>query len=113
MNPEVSGGGQLMDQGMHVLDLARWFLGDFSEVYGLLQTGFWDIAPVEDNAFVLLRTGRGETAQIHVSWTQWKNLFSFEIFGRDGYIVVEGLGGSYGLEKAVLGKRAFLKPFLN
>ncbi|MFC2032874.1 hypothetical protein ACFLUS_05960 [Chloroflexota bacterium] len=45
MNPEVSGGGQLMDQGMHVLDLVRWFLGDFSEAFGLLQTGFWDIAP--------------------------------------------------------------------
>ena len=111
MNPEISGGGQLMDQGMHALDLVRWFLGDFTEAFGFLQTAFWDIAPLEDNAFALLRTENRKVASIHVSWTQWRNLFSFEILGQDGYITVEGLGGSYGVEKAILGKRAFLKPF--
>jgi len=110
-DPEISGGGQLMDQGMHALDLSRWFLGDFAEVFGSLQTAFWDVAPLEDNAFCLLRTEGGQTASIHVSWTQWKNLFSFELFGRNGYIIVQGLGGSYGTEQAILGKRAFLEPF--
>lgn len=110
-DPEIAGGGQLMDQGMHALDLSRWFLGDFSEVTGFLSTSFWDMKPLEDNAFVLLRTEKGQVASIHASWTQWKNLFSFELFGRDGYILVEGLGGSYGTERAVLGKRAFLEPF--
>jgi predicted dehydrogenase len=108
---KISGGGQLMDQGMHVIDLSRWFLGDFDEVSGFLQTSYWHIAPLEDNAFCLLRTKTGKVASIHVSWTQWKNLFRFEIFGKDGYITVEGLGGSYGVEKAVLGKRNFLHPF--
>jgi predicted dehydrogenase len=111
MNPEVSGGGQLMDQGMHVVDLGRWFLGDFTRICGLTATSFWDIAPLEDNAFVLLQTDKGQTVQFHVSWTEWKNRFSFEICGTDGYITVEGLGGSYGTERAVLGKRAFLDPF--
>jgi len=111
MNPEISGGGQLMDQGMHALDLARWFLGDFSEVFGMLETAYWDIAPIEDNAFVLLRTEKGQVASLHASWSEWKNLFSFEIFGKDGYATVEGLGGSYGVEKAIIGKRAFLMPF--
>jgi len=110
-NVEISGGGQLMDQGMHVIDLSRWFLGDFTDVTGFLQTAYWDIAPLEDNAFCLLRTKIGQVASIHVSWTQWKNLFRFEIFGKGGYITIEGLGGSYGVEKAILGKRAFLKPF--
>ncbi len=110
MNPEISGGGQMMDQGMHVLDLARWFLGDFDSVFGSLQTSFYNI-PVEDNAFALLRTRTGQVAFIHVSWTQWKNLFSFEVFGQDGYISVEGLGGSYGTEKLIKGKRAPLEPF--
>lgn len=110
-DPEISSGGQLMDQGMHALDLSRWFLGDFTEVFGSLQTAFWDIAPLEDNAFCLLRTEKGQTASIHVSWTQWKNLFSFELFGKDGYITVQGLGGSYGTEQAILGKRDFLEPF--
>ena len=110
-NLEISGGGQLMDQGMHALDLSRWFTGEFSEAFGFLSTSFWDIAPLEDNAFALFRSEKGQIASIHVSWTQWKNLFSFELFGRDGYITVEGLGGGYGTERASLGKRAFLEPF--
>jgi len=110
MNSEISGGGQVMDQGMHILDLARWFLGDFDSVFGSLQTEFWD-SSVEDNAFILLHTKRGQVASIHVSWTQWKNLFSFEVFGKDGYIIVEGLGGSYGTEKLMLGKRSLEEPF--
>lgn len=110
-NPEISGGGQLMDQGMHALDLSRWFLGQPSEAFGFLSTSFWDIAPLEDNAFCLFRTDKGQIASIHVTWTQWKNLFSFELFGRDGYIIVQGLGGGYGTEEAILGKRAFLEPF--
>jgi predicted dehydrogenase len=110
-DPQMSGGGQLMDQGVHGLDLARYFLGDFSEVFGFLQTAFWDVAPLEDNAFALLRTNKRQVASLHVSWTQWKNLFSLEIFGHDGYILVEGLGGSYGVEKIAFGQRDFSKPF--
>ena len=108
---EISGGGELMDQGLHVLDLSRWFLGDFATVFGLLSTSFWPIAPLEDNVFALLSTERGQIASLHVSWTQWRNLFSFELFGRDGYVVVEGLGGSYGTERVTQGKRAFNEPF--
>lgn len=52
-------------------------------------------------------------ASIHASLTQWKNLFSFEVYGKDGYITVEGLGGGYGTEKAIMGKRDFSKPFSN
>ncbi len=100
-----------MDQGMHILDLTRWFLGRIAEATGFLSTAFWQISPLEDNAFCLLRTESGQIANIHVSWTQWKNLFSFEIFGQNGYIIVDGLGGSYGVEKAILGKRDFSKPF--
>jgi len=107
----VSGGGQLMDQGIHALDLFRWFAGDFAEVFGFLATGFWDVAPLEDNVFALLRTARGQVASLHASWTQWKPLFSLEIFGHDGYITVEGLGGAYGTERAILGRRDFQAPF--
>lgn len=109
-NHETSGGGQLMDQGMHVIDLSRWFLGDFSEAVGFASTMFWNTS-VEDNAFVLLSTKERQIASLHLSWTQWKNLFSFEIFGKEGYVIVEGLGGSYGVEKVMLGKRDFAKPF--
>lgn len=96
--PEVSGGGELIDQGSHLIDLSRWFLGDFTEVFGFAPTYFWNVS-VDDNCFVGLRTATGAVAWLHASWTEWKNLFSFEIFGRDGKLQIEGLGGSYGTEK--------------
>ncbi len=110
-NPEIVSGGQLMEQGIHVVDLARWFLGEFSQVTAFVETNFWNIKPLEDNAFALYRTATGTAASIHSSLTQWKNLFSFELFGRDGYITVEGLGGGYGTERVALGKRDFIAPF--
>lgn len=97
-DPAKSGGGELIDQGVHVIDLARWFLGDFPKVDGFAATYFWDM-PVDDNAFLLLRTDREQTAFIHVSCTEWKNLFSFEIYGRTGKLQIDGLGGSYGTER--------------
>jgi len=99
--PEISGGGELIDQGMHLIDLARWFLGEFVEHQGSIATYFWDM-PVEDNGFLLLRTGTGRTAFLHASCTEWKNLFSFEIYGRTGKLEINGLGGSYGTERLAL-----------
>ena len=96
--PELSGGGELLDQGVHLIDLARWFLGDFDTVQGHVATYFWDM-PVEDNGFLLLRTAGGQTASLHASWTEWKNTFSFEIYGRAGKLEISGLGGSYGTER--------------
>ena len=97
-DPSLSGGGELIDQGVHLIDLAGWFLGDFPRVEGHVATYFWDM-PVEDNAFLSLRTASGQTAWLHVSCSEWKNLFSFEIYGRAGKLHIEGLGGSYGVER--------------
>ncbi|MBF0143020.1 MAG: Gfo/Idh/MocA family oxidoreductase [Magnetococcales bacterium] len=96
--PEISGGGELIDQGSHLIDLSRWFLGEFSVVQGHLDTAFWSM-PVEDNCFLSLRTATGRTAWLHASWSEWKNLFCFEIYGRTGKLQIDGLGGSYGLER--------------
>ena len=97
-NPDISGGGELLDQGVHLIDLARWFAGDFAEIDGDVATYFWDM-PVEDNGFMHLTTRSGQIAWLHASCTEWKNLFSFEIFCRDGKLHIEGLGGSYGVER--------------
>ncbi|MHB1421624.1 MAG: Gfo/Idh/MocA family protein [Gemmataceae bacterium] len=97
-DPAIAGGGELLDQGVHLIDLSRWFLGDFVDVWGQTTTYFWKM-PVEDNGFLCLRTAGGQTAWLHASCTEWKNLFSFEIFGRDGKLQVDGLGGSYGVER--------------
>ena len=97
-DPKLSGGGELIDQGIHLIDLAGWFLGHFTKVGGQAPTYFWNM-PVDDNAFLNLRTAKGQTAWLHVSCTEWKNLFSFEIYGRHTKLHIEGLGGSYGVEK--------------
>jgi predicted dehydrogenase len=99
-DPKLSGGGELIDQGVHLIDLASWFLGDFPTVEGHAATYFWDMK-VDDNAFLSLRTKAGQTAWLHVSCTEWKNMFSLEIYGRDGKLSLDGLGGSYGPERLI------------
>lgn len=96
-DPKIAGGGELLDQGVHLIDLSRWFAGDFSQVNGHVGTYFWDM-PVEDNGFMLLKTPQKQVAFLAVSCTDWKNIFSFELFGRDGKLQIDGLGGSYGPE---------------
>ena len=97
-DPKLSGGGELIDQGPHLVDLSRWFLGDFSMVQGFAHTFYWNMA-VDDNGFMLLKTPKQQVAFLHASCTEWKNLFSMEIYGKGGKLDLSGLGGSYGLEK--------------
>jgi predicted dehydrogenase len=98
-DPEKSGGGELIDQGVHLIDLARWFLGgEFVDVAGRVETYFWQM-PVDDNAFLTLGTAKKQVAHLQVSCTEWKNLFSLEIYARHAKLHWEGLGGSYGAER--------------
>jgi predicted dehydrogenase len=97
-DPRLSGGGELIDQGVHLIDLAGIFLGEFTRIEGHAATYFWKM-PVDDNAFVSLRNSAGQTAWLHVSSSEWKNLFSLEIYGRNAKLHWEGLGGSYGVER--------------
>jgi predicted dehydrogenase len=97
-DPVLSGGGELIDQGPHLIDLSRWFLGEITGVQGFAHTYFWDM-PVDDNGFMLLKTAKKQAAFLHASCTEWKNLFSMEIYGKLGKLDLSGLGGSYGVEK--------------
>lgn len=98
--PELSGGGELVDQGMHLLDLVHWLAGPLPLHSALLRTQFWD-AEVEDNAALILGSADDRVsawALLHASWTEWKNTFSIEIYCRHAKIQVDGLGRSYGPE---------------
>jgi predicted dehydrogenase len=100
-DPARSGGGELIDQGMHLLDLSHWLAGPLPLHSALLRTSFWD-APVEDNAALILGEPEGRTApwaMLHVSWTEWKNLFSLEIYCRHAKLAVDGLVRSYGAQQ--------------
>ena len=106
---EIAGGGILLDQGIHMLDLCRFFCGDFDEVQSLVTTSFWKI-PVEDNAFAILRNADGQVALIHSSATQWKHRFSLEICLEGGYINLGGILSStrsYGDETLSFAKKQF------
>jgi predicted dehydrogenase len=102
-NRAISGGGELIDQGVHLIDLSRWMLGELSFEYGAVPTYFWN-TKVEDNCFLALRGKQGEMAWLHATWTEWKNTFTFEIVGRDGKLTIDGLGGSYGTERLTFHK---------
>jgi predicted dehydrogenase len=103
-DPVISGGGELIDQGPHLIDLSRWYLGkEFVSIVGFAPTYFWKM-PVDDNGFMMLKTNSGEVAFLHVSCTEWKNTFSLEIYCKYGKLEISGLGGSYGTEKLTLYK---------
>ena len=105
MNKNISGGGELIDQGSHLIDLSRFFMGSFTKIYPVLRNFFWkNTSKVEDNAFLTLSTKDKKIAFLHCSCTEWKNKFSFEIFGKKGKIEISGLGRSYGQEKLILYK---------
>jgi predicted dehydrogenase len=96
--PARSGGGELVDQGMHLLDLVHWLAGPLPFHSALLRTQFWD-TPVEDNAALILGVVDDRTApwaMLHVSWTEWRNMFSLEIYCRTAKLQVDGLVRSYG-----------------
>jgi predicted dehydrogenase len=101
---ELCGGGELLDQGVHIIDLIRWYGGEIKTVFGKVETKFWEIE-VEDSASAFLTTSMGVSASFHVSWYNWKNVFSFELFGSNGYLSIQGLGGNYGVETLEIGKR--------
>jgi len=100
---KISGGGELIDKGSHLIDLSRFFLGDLKVSFSILKNYFWKIK-LEDNCFLNLENKHGSMAILHASCTEWKNKFLFEIFGQHGKIEIDGLGKSYGEEKLILYK---------
>lgn len=107
---KYSGGGILIDQGIHMLDLVRYFSNDeFSKINSYITTAFWDIE-VEDNAFVLMQSKKGVIASVHSSATQWRHKFLLEMCFEEGYLNLDGiLSGtrSYAPETLIIGKREF------
>lgn len=104
---EMAGGGILLDQGIHMVDLMRLFCGEFQEVKSFISNDFWK-HDVEDNAYALLKDTKGRIAMLNSTATQWQHKFNLEITLSQGYIELHGIlsgSKSYGEEKIVIGKR--------
>jgi len=110
---ELAGGGILLDQGIHMLDLFLYLGGDFDKVKAEISNLYWKM-DTEDNAFVILKnTQSGMSASLHSTMTQWRHLFSLEIFLEKGYMVLNGLitsSMSYGEEVLSIAKSRSAAP---
>lgn len=110
---ELAGGGILLDQGIHMLDLFLYLGGDFDKVKAEVSNLYWNL-PVEDNAFVILKDSiGGKVACLHSTMTQWRHLFSLEVFMEKGYMVLNGLitsSMSYGEEVLSIAKNRSTAP---
>lgn len=106
--PELAGGGILIDQGIHMLDLFLHLAGDFDEVQAMVQHLYWDLPGIEDNVFANLRNSKtGCCASLHSTMIQWRHLFALEVFMERGYMVLNGLktgSGTYGNEELVIAR---------
>lgn len=105
----ISGGGILLDQGIHMLDLFNYYCGGFDDVKAFISNDHWKF-PVEDNAFLILRNKERQFATLHSSATFWKHRFQIDIGLEGGYMTVEGLlskSGSYGRETLKLARKQF------
>ena len=110
-NPEMASGGQFIEQGTHAIDLYRWLFGEIVEVSCMTGVQYFQNQTLDDNGMAIFRTNSGALLSLHASLTQWKNLFSFEIIGENGYLLIEGLGASYGNEKLTFGVKDYNAPF--
>ena len=107
---KLAGGGILLDQGIHMLDLMLYLLGDFVEIKSFVENTYWKEIALEDNAFVLMKTADGKIAMVHSSANHWKHKFSLDIFMEDGYLSVNGLitsTRSYGEESITFAQKQF------
>lgn len=112
--PELAGGGILIDQGIHMLDLFLYIGGALDEVHAFVSSLYWKLPGIEDNVFAIFRNSKtGLCASLHSTMTQWRHLFSFEVFMERGYMVLNGLktpSGTYGAEKLVIAKNRTTAP---
>ncbi|MFT4927070.1 MAG: 1,5-anhydro-D-fructose reductase (1,5-anhydro-D-mannitol-forming) [Phenylobacterium sp.] len=111
---ELAGGGILFDQGIHMLDLFLHMGGQFDETHAFVSSLYWKMEGMEDNVFAIMKNSKsGMAASLHSTMTQWRHLFSLEVFLESGYMVLNGLktsSGTYGDEELTVARNRSTAP---
>lgn len=110
-DPMHAAGGQFVEQGSHLIDLYRWTIGEVSSIYCATSRVVFPNHSLDDGGMAILTFENRVTASMHTTLGQWHNRFNFEIFGDEGFLSVDGLGGSYGVETLSIGERSETGPF--
>ena len=114
VNKELAGGGILIDQGIHMLDLFNHMAGGFDEAHAFVSNLYWHLDGIEDNVFAIFKNSEtGVAASLHSTMTQWRHMFSLEVFLDAGYMVLNGLktsSGTYGEEILTIAKNRSKAP---
>lgn len=111
---DLAGGGILLDQGIHMLDLFLYLGGGFDDVKAFVSNLYWNLEGIEDNVFAIMKNSKtGMVASLHSTMTQWRHLFSLEVFLERGYLVLNGIktsSGTYGKEELTIAKNRSKAP---
>jgi len=111
---ELAGGGILFDQGIHMLDLFLYMGGKFDQTHAFVSSLYWKMEGMEDNVFAIMKNSKtGLAASLHSTMTQWRHLFSLEVFLESGYMVLNGLktsSGTYGDEELTVARNRSTAP---
>lgn len=110
-NPKIAAGGQFMEQGSHLIDLMQFLVGSVSSIFLKPMNFVLPTTSGEDSGLALLTHASGAISSVTSTLLQWHNRFSIEIFGENGFAVIEGLGGSYGVETLKIGMNLPGQPF--
>jgi len=113
---EFAGGGILLDQGIHMVDIMMHLSDGFNKILSSVTNNYWDL-DIEDNVFAIFENTKNKiSASLHSTITQWRHLFSLEVFYERGYIVLNGLktsSNSYGKEILTIAQNRSKPPEAN
>jgi len=103
VDPNLNGRGALIEPGSHCIDLLYYLGFNPKPICGKKWSGFWNTG-IDEEVHLILEEDK-IIIDFKISLVKWRSVFKFEIYGTDGYGLINGKGRSYGNQTYVCGKR--------